>query len=88
MKHQDEDIHAELLAEFRKYFELNQQWINEGTKVSAIRLRKSLSDIRRICSRRRVVIREWSVEKEAQLREKEAKRQAQKRQGKGDSSGI
>ena len=76
--HQDEELHAELLAEFRRYFELNQKWINEGTKASAIRLRQSLSDIRRICSRRRVAVREWSIEKEAQLAEKEALRQAQK----------
>jgi len=78
MKHQDEDLHAELLAKFREYFEANQQWLAEGTKASAIRLRQRLSEIRKICSRRRVVIREWAVEKEAELRAKEQKRQAQK----------
>ena len=77
---QDEKLHAELLAEFRRYFELNQKWINEGTKASAIRLRQSLSEIRRICSARRVAVREWAIEKEAQLRAKEDARQAQKRQ--------
>jgi hypothetical protein len=77
---QDEQIHAELLAEFRRYFELNQQWINEGTKASAIRLRQSLSEIRRICSRRRVAVRDWSIAKEAELAAKEAARQAQKRE--------
>jgi hypothetical protein len=81
LPNQDEQLHAELLAEFRRYFELNQQWINEGTKASAVRLRKSLSEIRRICSRRRVVIRDWSVEKEKELAAKEARRQAQKKGG-------
>jgi hypothetical protein len=78
---QDEDIHAELMAEFRRYFECNQQWMNEGTKASAIRLRQSLSELRRICTRRRVAVREWAVVKEAELAALEAERQAQKRQG-------
>lgn len=82
--HQDEELHAELLKVFREYFEENQCWLREGTKSSAIRLRHKLSEIRRICSERRVVIREWSIEKEAILREKEDNRQAQKRQGTGD----
>ena len=77
---QDEEIHAELLAEFRRYFELNQQWLNEGTKASAIRLRQSLSEIRRICSRRRVAVRDWAIVKEAELAAKEAARQAQKKE--------
>ena len=83
---QDEKLHAELLAEFRRYFEENQRWMNEGTKASAIRLRQSLSEIRRICSARRVAVREWAREKEAILREKEEARQAQKRQAKKESS--
>ena len=83
--HQDEDLHAELLKVFREYFEENQRWINEGTKASAIRLRQKLSELRRICSDRRVAIREWAVIKEAELRAKEDQRQAQKRQG-GDTS--
>lgn len=65
--HQDEELHAELLKVFREYFEANQRWINEGTKVSAIRLRQKLSEIRKVCSKRRVVVREWAMEKEAQL---------------------
>jgi uncharacterized protein YggL (DUF469 family) len=78
--HQDEELHDKLLAEFRKYFAENQAWMNEGTKASAIRVRHILSDIRRICSARRVVIREWMDEKEIILAEREAKRQAQKQQ--------
>lgn len=72
--HQDEELHAALLKAFREYFEANQRWINEGTKVSAIRLRQKLSEIRTICSARRVVVRDWGIEKEAQLLERKAKR--------------
>lgn len=66
--YQDEEIHAKLLKVFREYFEANQVWLNEGTKASAIRLRKKLSEIRKICSQRRVVVREWAEWKEEQLR--------------------
>ena len=83
--HQDEEIHAQLLAEFRVYFAENQKWLSEGTKASAIRLRQSLSEIRSICSQRRVVIREWSIEKEKELRQKETARQAQKQQATKDN---
>ena len=72
--HQDEELHAELLKVFREYFEANQRWINEGTKVSAIRLRQKLSEIREVCSRRRVVVREWAREKEAQLEARKERR--------------
>jgi hypothetical protein len=72
--HQDEQLHAELLKVFREYFEANQRWINEGTKVSAIRLRQKLSEIRKICSQRRVVVRDWGIEKEAQLAARKEKR--------------
>jgi hypothetical protein len=72
--HQDEQLHAQLLKVFREYFEANQRWINEGTKVSAIRLRQKLSEIRKICSQRRVAVREWGIEKEAQLASRKEKR--------------
>jgi len=72
--YQDEEIHAELLKVFREYFEANQVWLNEGTKASAIRLRKKLSEIRKICSQRRVVVREWAEWKEEQLRIRKEKR--------------
>lgn len=72
--HQDEELHAQLLKVFREYFEANQRWINEGTKVSAIRLRQKLSEIRKICSARRVVVREWGIEKEAELAARKEKR--------------
>lgn len=72
--HQDEELHAELLKAFREYFEENQTWLNEGTKASAIRLRKKMSEIRRICSRRRVVVREWLDWKEEKLEERKQRR--------------
>lgn len=81
---QDEELHALLLAKFREYFEENQIWLTTGTKASARRLRKRLSEIRKICSQRRVVIRDWLDIKEEHLAAKEAKRQAQKRQAPKD----
>ncbi len=74
---QDEELHAELMQAFRVYFEANQNWLNKGTKRSAIRLRQALSEIRRICSERRVVLSEWAIEKEAEL-DARAERRAQK----------
>jgi hypothetical protein len=74
MVNQDEELHAELLKVFREYFEANQRWINEGTKVSAIRLRQKLSEIRTICTKRRARVREWGIEKEAALLARKTKR--------------
>ncbi len=81
---QDEELHAELLVKFREYFEANQEWLAEGTKASAIRLRQRLSEIRKICTRRRVVVRDWCREKEIELRQREDLRQAQKREADKD----
>jgi hypothetical protein len=74
--HQDEELHAELLQAFRAYFEANQDWVNKQTARSAIRLRQRLSDIRDICSKRRIAVREWAVNKEAQLAERKEKRKS------------
>ena len=68
------------MSEFRTYFEANQQWETTRTKVSAIKLRQSLSRIRELCTDQRMLVREWAIVKEAELAEKEALRQAQKRQ--------
>ena len=76
--HQDEELHAQLMQAFRAYFEENQVWMDEATKASSIRLRQKLSEIRRICSARRVVILDWQVEKRRQLRERADRRLAQK----------
>ena len=72
--YQDEELHAEMLRLFRVYFEANQKWINTGTKTSAIRLRKVLSEIRGLCIERREVVRAWAITKEAQLAERKARR--------------
>ena len=82
--HQDEELHAKLLKQFREYFEANQDWINKGTKRSGIRLRQIMSDIRRTLSERRVVVREWGIEKEAELKFR-AERRGQKSGKAGDA---
>ena len=71
--------HDDLMAEFRRYFEANQKWEVERTKRSSIQLRQSLSRIRELCSEQRVIVREWARIKEAELAEREARRQAQKK---------
>jgi len=78
VKYQDEELHAALMKVFRLYFEENQEWINSGTYASSIRVRHLLSDIRTICSARRKDIREWQVQKRAQLDERKVRR-AQKK---------
>ena len=66
----DEELHAELLRVFRRYFEENQRWFAEDTYSSTIRLRHLLSDIRNVCSARRKAIRSWQIEKREQLDER------------------
>ncbi len=68
--YQDEELHAELLKLFRRYFECNQTWINRATKQSSIELRQVLSEIRTVCTARRDIVRRWAVHKEAQLAER------------------
>jgi hypothetical protein len=75
--HQDEELHDELLKLFRQYFQANQEWLTKGTKRSAIRLRQIMSDIRRICSQRRVVVRDWMIVKEAELLDRNLQRKGQ-----------
>jgi hypothetical protein len=82
VKEKDEVLHAELMRLFRKYFEENQNWINEDTYASTIRIRHLLSDIRNTCSARRKEIRLWQIEKRQQLDERKARRAAQKGKGK------
>lgn len=78
--HQDEELHDQLLKKFREYFQANQEWLNKGTKRSAIKLRRIMSELRALCSQRRKVVREWTDWKEAELAEREAARQRQKNQ--------
>jgi hypothetical protein len=55
----EEETHDELLRAFRQYFEANQRWVNQGTRRAGMDSRYWLSEIRRICSRRRDNIMEW-----------------------------
>lgn len=75
---QDEELHAELLRLFRLYFEANQRWINEGTKRAGMDTRALLSEIRRVCSRRRKHIMEWRRWKDVDWEEQKRRRAAQK----------
>jgi hypothetical protein len=52
----DEELHAELLRVFRRYFEENQRWFAEDTYSSTIRLRH--------------LLRSWQIEKREQLDER------------------
>jgi hypothetical protein len=85
MRDKDEELHAELMRVFRKYFEENQNWFESDSYASTIRLRHLLSDIRHVCSARRKEIRLWQVEKRAQLDERKVRR-AQKKASGGSSS--
>ena len=77
--------HDDIMSAVRTYFEANQKWEVERTKRSSIQLRQSLSRIRELCSDQRVIVREWARIKETELAEREANRQAQKRQQAEDS---
>lgn len=78
---QDEQLHAELLAAFRKYFEANQRWMATGTKRACMDTRFWMSEIRRICSERRKVLQEWRYWKNEDMRQQKALKKAQKHQG-------
>ena len=83
---QDEELHAELLVAFRKYFEANQKWLATGTKRACTQTRFWLSEIRRICSKRRIVLQEWRHWKNEDMRQEKAQRKAQKHKGTDASS--
>ena len=78
---QDEELHAELMAAFRKYFEANQQWMATGTKRGCTQTRFWLSEIRRICSERRIVLQKWRHWKNEDMKQQKAQRQAQNHKG-------
>lgn len=50
------DVHDQLLEKMHQYFDLNLHWEGRRTHVAGIELRRLLSDIRRLCSQRRVEI--------------------------------
>ena len=56
--------HDELYQAFQQYFKYNQIWLTIGTKRSAMDTRYWLSEIRRVCSQRRVEIQDWRHEKD------------------------
>lgn len=81
--HQDEELHAELMALFRKYFEANQRWMATGTKRACMDTRFYMNEIRRICSKRRLVLMDWRRWKNEDMKATKALRKAQKQQGTG-----
>ena len=56
--------HDDLYRAFQQYFKYNQIWLTKGTKRSAMDTRHWISEIRRICSQRRVEIQDWRHEKD------------------------
>ena len=70
--HQDEELHAELLAAFRAYFEANQRWMATGTKRACMDTRYWLHRIRKICVERRAVLMEWRRWKNEDMRRQKA----------------
>jgi len=77
---QDEELHAELMAAFRVYFEANQRWLAEGTKRACMDTRAAMSEIRRICSARRKDLMKWREWKDLAWAERKRERLAQKAQ--------
>lgn len=75
---QDEQVHAELLQAFRKYFEANQRWISEGTKRAGMDTRYWLLEIKKLCDRRRALIMEWRRLRNIEMAEQKAQRRSQK----------
>lgn len=78
---QDEELHAELLKAFRAYFEANQDWVNKKTRRAGMDVRYWLSEIRRICSARRVEVQKWRYEVDSAKRQKKANQKAQGTEG-------
>jgi len=86
--HQDEELHAELLAAFREYFAANQRWMSEGTKRACMDTRYWLHRIRQIGLQRRAVLMEWRKWKNEDMAEKKALKKAQKDQAKTGQGDI
>ena len=77
----DEALHEELMAALQTYFKANQRWASTGTKRSGIELRHELSNIRRICSEQRIVVRDWMDAYEIVLKTRLEKKRFQDQQG-------
>jgi hypothetical protein len=74
----DEELHAELMRLFRKYFEENQRLVNTGTKRACINTRNLLADIRIVARQRRAALQEWRNWKDEVWEDQKAERKAQK----------
>lgn len=52
----DDSVHEELLELMHQYFSANLHWEGKRTHTAGIELRRLLSDIRRLCSERRLEV--------------------------------
>jgi len=64
------DSHDELLKAFQAYYKANQRWLTRRSRQAGLDTRKWLSEIRRICSKRRVEIQEWRHQVDAEKQER------------------
>jgi hypothetical protein len=80
---QDEEIHAQLMQAFRKYFEANQRWISESSKRAGMDTRYWLLEIQKLCKQRRDLIMEWRRLRNIEMAEQKARRRSQKQQAAG-----
>lgn len=74
--------HEQLLELFRDYFRLNQEWESRETHAAGMRVRKALSDMRKLASARRREIQAVRVVKPKLKSPKY--REAQKRKAQDD----
>lgn len=84
--YQDEELHSQLMDAFKEYFKANQRWLAEGTKRAGMDVRFWMSEIRRICSARRIHVQEWRKWKDVDWEKQKAKRKAQKAAREGTDS--
>ena len=68
----DESSHDELMRAFNEYFKANQTWIVKGIRRAGMQTRYWLSEIRRICSARRVIIMDWRFEVDKDKKQRKA----------------
>ena len=76
--------HERLMELFREYFKLNQEWESTESHASGMRVRKALSDMRRLATERRSEIQAIRVTKPKVKSPKY--REAQKRQAAQDQN--
>lgn len=59
MSSKEEQLHEELLKEFRNYFKANQIWKAKQTRRAAVQTRNHLAKIKQLCEEKRRLIQEW-----------------------------